>query len=141
MISFSTRLLYILGWIVTTVFLVNAVVAVHVPVAPCAFFDAFYRPAASSLVSFALGRYAIGLVRAIVTIHDPVANCRRIIHVRQSRLAVARFFVRPVFAVHCTVATMVRQHHLSYSEKTHQRALILNAIIFIIIFNSVTLNF
>jgi len=124
MISFPTRLLTICNFsgIVTAVFLVTAVDAVHVPVAPCALFDAFYRPAASCLVSFALGRHAIGLVRAIVTIHDPVADGRRIVHVRQSRFAVARLFVRPVFAVHRAVATMVRQHHLSYSGKIHQRA-------------------
>lgn len=111
--------------IFTAVFFVTAVVAVRVPVAPCAFFDAFYRPAASGLVSFALGSYAIGLVHAIVAIHDPVTDGRRIVHVRQSRFAVARLFVRPVFAVHRTVATMVRQHYLSYSAKTHHRTLIL----------------
>jgi len=79
-----------------------------VPVAPRAFFYAFYRPAASGLVSFALGRNAIGFVRAVVTIYNPVADGRRIVHVRQSRFAVAGLFVSPVFAVHRAVTAVVR---------------------------------
>lgn len=111
--------LYII--IVTAVFLVTAVAAVHVPVAPRTLLDAFYRPAASSLVSFALGRNAIGLVHAVVTIHDPVADGRRIVHVGQSRFATTRLFVCPILTVHCAVTTVVIQHHLSYSGKIYHR--------------------
>jgi len=102
---------------VTAVFLVTAVDAVYVPVAPRAFFDAFFRPAASSLVGFAFGRNAIGFVRAIVAIYNSVADGRRIVHVRQSRFTVAELFVSSVLAVHSAVAAVVRQHILSYSEK------------------------
>lgn len=110
----------------TAVFLVTAVVfnAVHYPVAPRDFFHAFVRPAAHHLVATTARSTTFRLVCAAGTISDSVADGRRVEHICQSRPAVTRLFVRAVFTVHCSVAPVTRQHHLSDSIEPRYLTLI-----------------
>lgn len=98
----------------TAIFLVHTVTAtaVYDPVTPRGSFDASLRPTANRLVALALQRGAVFFVRAVMTVHHTVADCRRIVHARQSCLAIAHLFVRAVLAVYCPVTAVVQQHNL-----------------------------